>query len=94
MGTGTSWHNPRSGSVGACSRSCHGAFPWRATGPSGTGLDNEKERLMAQQAIVGEKVGMTQKWVDDKVVPVTVVRVDPMRIVQIGIPFVEQVDPA
>ena len=38
---------------------------------------------MAQQAIVGEKVGMTQKWVDDKVVPVTVVRVDPMRIVQI-----------
>jgi len=38
---------------------------------------------MAQQAIVGEKVGMTQKWVDDKVVPVTVVKVDPMRIVQI-----------
>ncbi len=38
---------------------------------------------MAQQAIVGEKVGMTQKWVDDKVVPVTVLRVDPMRIVQI-----------
>ncbi len=38
---------------------------------------------MAQLAIVGEKVGMTQTWVDDKVVPVTVVRVDPMRIVQI-----------
>ncbi len=38
---------------------------------------------MAQQAIVGEKVGMTQTWVDDKIVPVTVVRVDPMRIVQI-----------
>ncbi len=38
---------------------------------------------MAQQAIVGEKVGMTQTWVDDKVVPVTVVKVDPMRIVQI-----------
>lgn len=38
---------------------------------------------MAQQAIVGEKVGMTQTWVDDKVVPVTVVRVDPMRIVQV-----------
>ncbi len=38
---------------------------------------------MAEQAIVGEKVGMTQTWVDDKVVPVTVVRVDPMRIVQI-----------
>jgi large subunit ribosomal protein L3 len=46
-------------------------------------LDNEKDRQMALQAIVGEKVGMTQKWVDDKVVPVTVVKVDPMRIVQI-----------
>lgn len=38
---------------------------------------------MAQQAIVGEKVGMTQTWVDDQVVPVTALRVDPMRIVQI-----------
>jgi large subunit ribosomal protein L3 len=38
---------------------------------------------MAQQAIVGEKVGMTQKWVDDKIVPVTVLRVEPMRIVQV-----------
>ncbi len=38
---------------------------------------------MAQQAIVGEKVGMTQTWVDDEVVPVTVVKVEPMRIVQI-----------
>ncbi|CAN5400136.1 50S ribosomal protein L3 [soil metagenome] len=38
---------------------------------------------MAQQAIVGEKVGMTQTWVDDRVVPVTVLRVEPMRIVQI-----------
>ena len=38
---------------------------------------------MAQQAIVGEKVGMTQTWVDDKVVPVTVLRVEPMRIVQV-----------
>lgn len=38
---------------------------------------------MAEQAIVGEKVGMTQKWVDDKVVPVTVVKVDPMRVVQV-----------
>ena len=27
---------------------------------------------MATTAIVGEKVGMSQKWVDDKVVPVTV----------------------
>ncbi len=38
---------------------------------------------MAQTAIVGEKVGMTQKWVEDKIVPVTVLRVEPMRIVQI-----------
>jgi len=38
---------------------------------------------MAQQAIVGEKVGMTQTWIDDQVVPVTVVKVEPMRIVQI-----------
>jgi large subunit ribosomal protein L3 len=38
---------------------------------------------MAQTVILGEKVGMTQKWVDDKVVPVTVLRVEPMRIVQI-----------
>jgi large subunit ribosomal protein L3 len=38
---------------------------------------------MAQTVILGEKVGMTQKWVNDKVVPVTVLRVEPMRIVQI-----------
>ena len=38
---------------------------------------------MAQTVILGEKVGMTQKWVDDQIVPVTVVRVDPMRVVQI-----------
>lgn len=38
---------------------------------------------MAATVILGEKVGMTQKWVDDKVVPVTVLRVDPMRVVQI-----------
>jgi large subunit ribosomal protein L3 len=38
---------------------------------------------MAQTAIVGEKVGMTQKWVDDRIVPVTVLKVEPMRVVQI-----------
>ncbi|MEY2975446.1 MAG: ribosomal protein [Actinomycetota bacterium] len=38
---------------------------------------------MARTAIVGEKVGMTQKWVDDRIVPVTVLRVEPMRVVQI-----------
>jgi large subunit ribosomal protein L3 len=39
---------------------------------------------MAQKAIVGEKVGMTQVWADDqRVIPVTVLRVEPARIVQI-----------
>jgi large subunit ribosomal protein L3 len=39
---------------------------------------------MAKTAIVGEKVGMTQVWVDDnRVVPVTVLRVEPARIVQV-----------
>ncbi len=39
---------------------------------------------MANKAVVGEKVGMTQVWDDEnRVVPVTVLRVEPMRIVQI-----------
>ncbi len=39
---------------------------------------------MTQKAIVGAKVGMTQVWDDEnKIVPVTVVKVDPVRIVQI-----------
>ena len=38
---------------------------------------------MATTAIVGEKVGMSQVWVNDKVVPVTVLRVEPVRIVQV-----------
>lgn len=39
---------------------------------------------MATKSIVGEKVGMTQVWTDDgRVVPVTVVRVQPARIVQV-----------
>jgi large subunit ribosomal protein L3 len=39
---------------------------------------------MATRAIVGEKVGMTQVWDDDnRVVPVTVLRVRPCRVVQI-----------
>ena len=52
------------------------------------GLDNEKEpAAMAQQAIVGEKVGMTQVWDDEnRVVPVTVLRVSPCRVVQVKTP--------
>jgi len=39
---------------------------------------------MATKAIVGEKVGMTQVWGDDgKVIPVTVVKVQPLRVVQV-----------
>ena len=42
---------------------------------------------MATKAIVGEKVGMTQVWDDDRrVVPVTVVQVPPLRIVNIKTP--------
>jgi large subunit ribosomal protein L3 len=39
---------------------------------------------MATKAIVGEKVGMTQVWdADNRIIPVTVLRVSPARIVQI-----------
>jgi large subunit ribosomal protein L3 len=39
---------------------------------------------MASKAIVGEKVGMTQVWSDgNRVVPVTVLKVAPCRIVQV-----------
>lgn len=39
---------------------------------------------MANKALVGEKLGMTQIWTDDNVVvPVTVLRVSPVRVVQI-----------
>jgi large subunit ribosomal protein L3 len=41
---------------------------------------------MANKALVAEKVGMTQLWRDDKVVPVTVLRVPSLRVVQIRTP--------
>ena len=42
---------------------------------------------MANRAIVGEKVGMTQVWDDqNRVVPVTVLKVTPARIVQVKRP--------
>src|SRR4051794_4060771 len=42
---------------------------------------------MANKAIVGEKVGMTQIWDDqNRLVPVTVVRVAPVRVVQVKTP--------
>ncbi len=42
---------------------------------------------MASKAIVGEKVGMTQIWDDQhRAIPVTVLRVAPVRIVQVKTP--------
>ena len=42
---------------------------------------------MASKAIVGEKVGMTQVWDDqNRAIPVTVVRVQPCRVVQVKTP--------
>ena len=42
---------------------------------------------MANKAIVGEKVGMTQVWDDqNRLVPVTVVKVAPVRVVQVKTP--------
>jgi large subunit ribosomal protein L3 len=39
---------------------------------------------MANKAVVGEKVGMTQVWDDqNRIVPVTVLKVAPMRVVQV-----------
>ena len=45
---------------------------------------------MATKAIVGEKVGMTQIWDDQhRAIPVTVLRVAPVRIVQVKTPELE-----
>jgi len=42
---------------------------------------------MARKAIVGEKGGMTQVWdADNRAIPVTVVRVAPVRVVQVKTP--------
>ena len=45
---------------------------------------------MASKAIVGEKVGMTQIWDDqNRAIPVTVLRVAPVRVVQVKTPETE-----
>ena len=47
----------------------------------------ESAAEMASKAIVGEKVGMTQVWDDqNRVVPVTVLKVTPARVVQVKRP--------
>ncbi len=54
------------------------------------GPSDGKENAMVQKAIVGEKVGMTQVWDEDnKVVPVTVVKVTPCRVVQVKTPHTD-----
>jgi large subunit ribosomal protein L3 len=56
---------------------------WAATLPPPRGTDVP----MARKAIVGEKVGMTQIWdADNRAIPVTVVRVSPVRVVQVKTP--------
>jgi large subunit ribosomal protein L3 len=54
------------------------------------GLTRREEQdaaAMATRAIVGEKVGMTQVWDDqNRVVPVTVLKVTPCRVVQVKRP--------
>ena len=61
---------------------------WRSAGTSRAERSRgERTTLMATKAIVGEKVGMTQVWDDaNRVVPVTVVRVAPVRVVQVKTP--------
>jgi large subunit ribosomal protein L3 len=47
----------------------------------------ERRTSMATKAIVGQKVGMTQVWDDqNRMIPVTVLQIDPCRIVQIRTP--------
>ena len=51
-------------------------------GPSG-----QKDAAVTTKAIVGEKVGMTQVWDEqNRAVPVTVLRVAPVRVVQVKTP--------
>lgn len=56
--------------------------------PLRTARRNEKDdAAMAHKALVGQKVGMTQVWDDDnRVVPVTVLQVTPLRVVQVKTP--------
>ena len=62
---------------------------------SRAGTKAEKDvAAMATRAIVGEKVGMTQVWDDDnRVVPVTVLRVRPCRVVQVKTQRARRVQP-
>jgi large subunit ribosomal protein L3 len=70
----------------------HTSGPTRLLDEADRTVDGEDSRplrdkdtaVMANKALVGEKVGMTQIWDDsNRVVPVTVVKIDPLRVVQV-----------
>jgi large subunit ribosomal protein L3 len=53
----------------------------------GFGSPERERREVTSKAIVGEKVGMTQVWDDqNRAIPVTVLRVAPVRVVQVKTP--------
>jgi large subunit ribosomal protein L3 len=68
-------------------RSARG-FPERSVGVSAVvPAPVEEGCTVATKAIVGEKVGMTQVWDEEnRAIPVTVVKVSPVRVVQVKTP--------
>jgi large subunit ribosomal protein L3 len=59
----------------------------RLAGAQATSTERERAHTVATKAIVGEKVGMTQVWDDNnRAVPVTVLKVAPVRVVQVKTP--------
>src|SRR5215213_7167488 len=73
---------PAQGPCGTTDKALRQGFPARSA--------RVKRKIvaeMANKAVVGEKVGMTQVWDDqNRVVPVTVVKVTPLRVVQVKRP--------
>ena len=54
---------------------------------NGSRSSAKETHVMATTAIVGQKVGMTQVWDDqNRMIPVTVLEVEPLRVVQIRTP--------
>jgi large subunit ribosomal protein L3 len=85
----TPWQNLSSAPLGLTERSVPRArWPsFSSTVRSSSPPSPKKEPAVPSKAIVGEKVGMTQVWDDhNRAVAVTVVRVTPMRVVQLKTP--------
>jgi large subunit ribosomal protein L3 len=62
-------------------------FPGRSVGMRTGESPGAKRGHVASKAIVGEKVGMTQVWdAQNRAVPVTVLKVAPVRVVQVKTP--------